>query len=196
MGVMKGCVVWLALVGLFVVMTLVMGVRGCTQLANPTHFTRDVEETPDKTRRMLASFMATAEGEPAADFGLPNVATKTRVQDYSDGSTRLTLDAPDGRLAEIVVRTLPPRMGEEGTRIEVVSNATTLAERIKPKVEASKLHREIREQFDRALTAIDKHRVVPGGFTFGRAVDGTKPKPKRRYSPDRYAYYDRDPYGY
>lgn len=149
----------------------VLGVVSLTRLANPTHLSRSVDETPERTRRILSNYLEIAENEGAADRGLGNVSSTLAVEDYSDGSLRLTLDGQGKggqRLLEIVA-TFRQR-ADGATDVDVFSDANKLAETLRPRVRAAALHREIGEELRRVLNQIDEHRLVPGGFLISRMI--------------------------
>ncbi len=163
MGYIRNC---LTTIGLFCVLLVggcMASLRGCAPGYNPTVWSEQVDETPDKTRRMLSDYFqsATFEPDPAVD-GQP---AKVAVQDYSDGSIHLTVDGRGQRLAEVVARVTA---AGEDSRVEVVSDATLLADAID--APAARLHRRIKSDVERALDAIDHHQPLPSGFSAARLI--------------------------
>ena len=165
MGLIRGCLMLVGLATLAMLTSCVLGVAGMRRMADPTHFTRTVDEDVDKTRRMVRGYLDTAENEASDQRGLPQPTTLA-VQDYTDGSVHLTLDGRAGRLMEVAATFRPD--GEGATVVEVFSDAGPLAEAVRPRMEAAALHREIRQDIGGALTAISAHEVVPGGFLISR----------------------------
>lgn len=169
MQVIRSCLMALGLVFLFMITSCAVGVRGCVEMLDPTSFHQTVDEEPEKTRRMLRSFLQTAELEDAVARGVNGGATELDVADYSDGTLRLTLQGGGEQLLEIVAR-FTAEQGGKGTRVEIVSDGNKLAERIGPGVSGPDLHREIRDRMEGALHQIDKHQVMSTSFLLSRVV--------------------------
>lgn len=124
-GIIRGC---LSLIGLLCVLAVggcVLGVSSCAYVANPKVFSETVDEEPGKVTRMLEDYLQSATFESDASHQVAGRPAKVAVQDFTDGSIHLTLDAPDRRLVEVVARVTPADAGR--SRVEVVSDATALA---------------------------------------------------------------------
>lgn len=158
----------LGLIGLAILSSCVIGIAGIRRDANPTRFTRTVDEDIDKTRRIVSDYLEAAENEPVADRGLGDTPSTIAVQDFTDGSVHLTLDSSSARLMEITATFKP--LDDGSTRVEVFSNAEALGQAVRPRIAAPALHREIRKMLGGTLTAIDDHRVAPGGFLISRLI--------------------------
>jgi hypothetical protein len=145
-----------------------VGIRGCSRIVDPTNFQRVVDETPDKTRGMLRDYFETGALEDPRTAGVEDAAGKLGVEDYSDGSLRVTLAGPKNPLLALVVRFAPKTDGD-GTRVEVTSDATGLARSLRG-VDAPDLHRQIRDEVQSALGRIDRHRTMETGFLLSRLI--------------------------
>lgn len=166
MGVIKNCLTMIGLMCVLLVGSCVAGMRGCSRVVDPTVFNERVKEEPVKARRMVAAFLETATYEPESALKVDGKPAKVAVQDFTDGSIHMTLDRGERRLVEVVVQVKPD--GEYRSRIEVISDATQLADAQggHPAV----LHRRIRSDLSRAFEAIDSGRPVPGGFSMARLI--------------------------
>ena len=163
---MKNCLSMIGLLCVLLVGSCVAGVSGCSRVVDPTVFNERVDEEPEKARRMVAAFLETATNEPDTMLIVRGAPAKVAVQDFTDGSIHMTLDGKDRRLVEVVVQVKPD--GDDRSRIEVISDATALAEA--QGGHPSVLHRRIRSDLERAFDAIDRQRPVPGGFSMARLI--------------------------
>lgn len=169
----RGCLMLIGLMMLGFVGSCVLGITNANRIANPTQFSRTVDAAPDDVRRALTGFLDVAENEGPADRGLGNVRNNLFVGDYDDGTLRMTLDGDTRQLMQVVV-TLKPG-GEEGTtEVEVFSDADGLADAIRPRVRPAALHRAIRAQIADALSAIDRHTLVGGGFLISDVIEDAR----------------------
>lgn len=166
MGVIKNCLTMIGLAVVLLIGSCVAGTRGCSRVVDPTVFTERVDEEPVKARRMVSAFLETATYESDSGLTVRGKPAKVAVQDFTDGSIHLTLDAAEKRLVEVVVQVKPD--GDDRSRIEVISDATRLAEA--QGAHPAVLHRRIRGDLERVFEAIDNHRSVPGGFSMARLI--------------------------
>lgn len=173
MAAIRGCLMTLGLVMLLMITSCVVGVSSCSRVANPTEFGQTVDESADKTRRMVRDFMSPAAME-SGSLIVRRKPVAVAVQDYADGSIHLIASQDGRRLLEIVARVLP-RDGE--ARVEVVSDGDALAA-ADGEITAPELHRAIKDRFERALNAIDDHQVLPPGLLVSRLLaDAEKESP-------------------
>jgi hypothetical protein len=177
MKALRGCLMLIGLAVLAMITSCALGISGMRKVGDPTRFSRAVDESPEKTRRMVRDYLELAENELPEDRGLDALATRVAVQDYSDNSIHLTLSRDRTRLMEVVATFKP--IGDDGTLVEVFTDAKALGQAVRPRVKPAALHRETRRELDRALGAIDAHRVLPGGFSFKRLMAGVR---DRRWS--------------
>lgn len=168
MQAIRGCLTGLGLLFLLMITSCAVGIRGCARVIDPTKFDRVVDETPDKTRGMLRDYFETGTLEDPAKAGVKGAAGKLGVEDYSDGSLRVTLAGPKAPLLAMVVRFAPETDGE-GTKVQVMSDATGLARSLRG-VDAPDLHRQIRDEVQGALHRIDRHRTMSTGFILSRLI--------------------------
>lgn len=165
MGVIKNCLTMIGLMVVLLVGSCVAGVRGCARVSDPKVWHEQVDEEPVKTRRMLADYLQTATFETESMLSVRGAPGRVAVQNYTDGSIHLTLDGKGRRLVEVVVQVTGDG---EGSRVDVISDATVLAE-----VEgtpAAYLHQHIRSELERGLDAIDHHQPLGGGFSMARLI--------------------------
>jgi hypothetical protein len=176
MGMIRNCLMMIGLAVLAAVTSCTVGISSCNRLIDPTHFFKEVDETPDKTRRMLMAYLDAATYEGPADWKLDGKATKLLVQEYTDGSIHLSLDGTKGRMMEIVAKVAPVDGGT--AQVEVVSDAKILAEA--RNMTPHQVHRRIRDMLTAAMDAINDHRVVEGGFLISRLL-GEREHTRRRF---------------
>ena len=167
MQLIRGCLMTQGLVMLLMITSCVVGVSGCSRSLNPTEYRQSVEETPDKTRRMIRDFLEGATYESPDKIAVRGKPTVVKVQDYSDGSIHLTASQANTPLLDIAI-VLTPRE-ENRTRIEVVADGDRLADEMDG-AGAGALHRAIKDNLESAFSAIDAHRVVPRGFLLSRII--------------------------
>ena len=156
------------MIGLLCVLVVggcVASVRGCARVIDPKVWSERVDEEPVKTRRMLGEYMRTATYELDGGHQVRGRATTVAVQDFTDGSVHLTLDGIGKRLVEVVAKV---EADGDRSKVEVISDATALAAATDGN--AAALHRQIQEELERALDAIDRHQTLPGGFSMTRLI--------------------------
>lgn len=165
MQVIRGCLMSLGLIMLLMITSCVVGVSGCSRALNPTEYSRSIDETPEKTRRMLREWLETAtveQGTLLVQRRAPTIA----LQDYSDGSIHLTVSQDKAVLLELVARVAP--RGDR-TRVDVHVDGAKLARSIDD-VSPATFHRELKSEIEHALAAIDEHRVMPQGLLLSRTI--------------------------
>lgn len=168
MQAIRGCLTGLGLLFLLMITSCAVGIRGCSRVVDPTDFRRVVDETPDKTRGMLRDYFETGTLEDPAKAGVEGAAGRLDVEDFTDGSLRVTLAGEKAPLLALVVRFAPEEDGD-GTRVEVMSDATGLARTLRG-VDAPDLHRQIRDEVQGALGRIHRHRTMSTGFLLSRLI--------------------------
>lgn len=140
--------------------------RGRARVIDPTSFGRTVDETPDKTRRMLSDYFEAATME-TLDADAVTGAGRVDVEKFTDGSVHVTLKGTGKPLLSVVAR-FQPVAG--GTRVDVTSDAVELARAARRGIAPRDLHRVIRDEVSDALDDIDGHRVVSSGFVVSRLI--------------------------
>jgi hypothetical protein len=162
---------WLVLMMSFGLIATIVSRAGENHIprSDPQDFEMTIRDHPDRTKRMMSSFLASSRWSSTGE--------RIQVNDMSDGSVRLTVPHDPARnLLEVSVK-VEPLDGGRTSLVTVTFDAAGLARTQSSDTDIDDMNLAVRQELRRGLIAIDEHRVIQRGFSIEAvaAVAATHP---------------------